>query len=489
MSPFFQIAGILSLLAPSYGRPALDISFPQHPPATANVVDDNFIGISWELSSFDTLWGKTVDTIPPAMQNYLHNIVARMSKPLRIRIGGNGMDGSTYIPTLPTFLELTDPNAYFNDVPVNFGPIMFDVMNRMYDTVGPMQFILGLSMRTPDNTSNLLTLAAAAEDKLGDRLDAFLLGNDIVRLKEPDLYAGHGERGSYDIPTYVTEVGEVLNDLQKAGDLNRTLIGGPTICCGWNLSTILDAGLDRYPYKYYTMQRYPQQNCGGPNPQNTNISYYLSHQNLVPYLNWQQEGMAKARQKNVPVLMTEYNTVACGGSNISNTFAASLWAVDVGLKAASMNYSAVFLHTREYGVTYNLFDPPTPETSVSPGWKTGAVYYSALFLAEVTDPTGSIIVDLNLNNSNSSPASKVAAYGIYHDSGASRGKLALLNFADGADPGEAASQVYRIPEGVFESIDIRVLSAPSVVERENISWAGQTVGDIGNLVGTQDTMS
>ena len=27
------------------------------------------------------------------MQNYMHNIAARMSKPLRIRIGGNGMDG------------------------------------------------------------------------------------------------------------------------------------------------------------------------------------------------------------------------------------------------------------------------------------------------------------------------------------------------------------------------------------------------------------
>ncbi|KAG6843816.1 hypothetical protein H0H93_016955, partial [Arthromyces matolae] len=173
-----------------------------------------------------------------------------------------------------------------------------------------------------------------------------------------------------------------------------------------NLSTILDTDFQQFPYKYYTMQRYPQHNCGGPTPQNTNISYYLSHMNVAPYLNWQQEGMARAQELNVPVLMTEYNTVACGGSNISSTFAASLWAVDVGLKAASVNFTAVYLHTREYGVTYNLFDPPTPETSTSPDWVTGAVYYSALFLAEMTDPTGSVIVDLNLNNSNSSPETK-----------------------------------------------------------------------------------
>ncbi|KAG6834012.1 hypothetical protein H0H93_012579 [Arthromyces matolae] len=210
--------------------------------------------------------------------------------------------------------------------------------------------------------------------------------------------------------------------------------------------------------------------------------------NVAPYLNWQQEGMARARELNVPVLMTEYNTVACGGSNISSTFAASLWAVDVGLKAASVNFTAVYLHTREYGVTYNLFDPPTPETSTSPDWVTGAVYYSALFLAEMTDPTGSVIVDLNLNNSNSSPETKVSAYGIYDNAGTSRGKLALINFADANDPGETKAQIFNISAGISESVQIRFLSAPSVYEERNISWAGQTVGENGELVGTQETI-
>lgn len=35
----------------------INISFPEHPPQSAlsNPVNDNFLGISWELSSFDTL--------------------------------------------------------------------------------------------------------------------------------------------------------------------------------------------------------------------------------------------------------------------------------------------------------------------------------------------------------------------------------------------------------------------------------------------------
>jgi hypothetical protein len=87
------------------------------------------------------------------------------------------LDRSTYVPGQKTFIEHTDPDAYFNDIPVNFGPVMFDVMNAMYDKVGPMQFTIGLSMRTPKDTRNVVTLAKAAQDKLGDRLDALLLGN------------------------------------------------------------------------------------------------------------------------------------------------------------------------------------------------------------------------------------------------------------------------------------------------------------------------
>jgi hypothetical protein len=164
-------------------------------------------------------------------------------------------------------------------------------------------------------------------------------------------------------------------------------------------------------------------------------------------------------------------------------FGAGLWAVDVGLKAAAVNYSAVFLHTREHDITYNLFDPPTPETSTETGWITGSTYYSALFLSEVIAPDGSIIVDLNLNNSNSNPEALVAAYGIYDNGGKDRGKLALLNFAD-KEP-----QVYNIPAGISSTVQFRVLTAPEVLERKNISWAGQTVGDNGNLLGTQETKS
>ena len=87
------------------------------------------------------------------------------------------MDSSTYVPDQTQMIVLTDPNAYFNDIPVNFGPVFFEVLNAMADTVGEMQFIIGLSMQNPGEDSNVIELATAAEQILGNRLDAMLLGN------------------------------------------------------------------------------------------------------------------------------------------------------------------------------------------------------------------------------------------------------------------------------------------------------------------------
>jgi hypothetical protein len=121
--------------------------------------------------------GETPTTMPNAMKNYMSNLGQRHPSPLRIRIGGNSMDGSTWVPTQTQMIVLTDPNAYYNDVPVNFGPTFFDVLNSMADTVGEMAFIIGLSMRDPDDDTNVIELAAAADQMLGDRLDSMLLGN------------------------------------------------------------------------------------------------------------------------------------------------------------------------------------------------------------------------------------------------------------------------------------------------------------------------
>ncbi|CAL1715910.1 unnamed protein product [Somion occarium] len=474
----------------------INISFPEHPPQSAlsNPVNDNFLGISWELSSFDTLWGFTADKLPDAMQNYLHNIRARISNPLRMRIGGNGMDISTYDPDkTDVMLQLTDPDAYFNDIPCTFGPVFFDVLNAMSDKVGDMSYILGLPMRQPEFYDNAVLLAKAAQEKLGDKLDALLIGN------EPDLYQKHGHKDQYGISDYVPDIGGFLELMEDddAFNANKTNVGGPTVCCNWNLDDVISAGLDKYPYKYYTYQHYPTHFCAGPNAENTNMTYFVTHPNVRPYVHWEDgnwKGILEAKQAGVPVLMTEYNSVSCGGSNISDTFAMPLWATDVALSAAGSNISGIFLHTREFDITYNLFDPPSAHDPNQTGWRTGPIYYTTLVVAETLSATGSVVVDLELNSTHA------VGYGVYDDNGDTRGKLVFINYASketlpSSLSDRNTSYTFHIPENVTDSIGVRYLVAPGLysgsrswgTEDETITWAGQTVGEVGDLGGKQET--
>lgn len=162
---------------------------------------------------------------------------------------------------------------------------------------------------------------------------------------------------------------------------------------------------------------------------------------------------------------------------------------------AATNRSAVYLHTREYGVTYNLFDPPSSGDSMASGWRTYSTYYAALMLSEVIGNNGSIVVDLDIENSSTNASSTIAAYAVYDFntttdgqvnsqvdvSSANRGKLVLINYSN------TTSKSFHIPSGISSSIGTRSLLAPHVNEETNITWAGQTVGETGDLQGEQVT--
>jgi hypothetical protein len=81
-----------------------------------------------------------------------------------------------------------------------------------------------------------------------------------------------------------------------------------------DLKGVIDAGMNQYPYKYYTYQHYPQNNCNGLNAKNTNLTYYATHANLDSYFSW-QTGVAAAQAAGVASMVSEFNTVSCGVSS------------------------------------------------------------------------------------------------------------------------------------------------------------------------------
>lgn len=162
-----------------------------------------------------------------------------------------------------------------------------------------------------------------------------------------------------------------------------------------SVDELFDAGLDQFPYKYYTTQHYPNHACNGLNDKNTNLTYYRQHSNgaCVPfsfpwcislnevdwtvreYITWEQTAVDIAKARDVPVILTEYNTAACGGTNLSDTVSHSHSLPPLLLSyVANLLFVSSLLHS---GPSTSDSKPPPSTTllhTCTPGTSTARVY-------------------------------------------------------------------------------------------------------------------
>ena len=118
---------------------------PAGPSATVPVVESNFYGISLELSFINYYLGNDSNTMPEAFVNYLTVLRARTGEnPVRLRLGGNSMDSSTYVPDQTQTIQFTNPDANVNDQPVTYGKVIFNLMKEASDKVGGAQWLIGM---------------------------------------------------------------------------------------------------------------------------------------------------------------------------------------------------------------------------------------------------------------------------------------------------------------------------------------------------------
>ncbi len=259
-----------------------------------------------------------------------------------------------------------------------------------------------------------------------------------------------------------------------------------------DLAPVLQSGwLDQYKQqlKYITLQHYPQNNCQG-HPA-FGIEHYIVHANTVSLAQWQEQGIQMAFQAKKPVLMDEFNSVSCGGvDGISNVFGASLWTADYALQMAAVGYSGAYLHVRERGVTYNMFDPPAGFAGAPGAWTTNAPFYGMLPVAAALESTnGSRVVDLNIKNSMVDASQVHAGYAIYDGAQNTVHSLVIINFKDV----QGAMSDYAIDKSFIPAADgnvtIRYLAAPSIGEKTNIAWGAQTYAGVGDANPVQATFA
>ena len=97
-----------------------------------------------ELSFVNYYMGNSSDQIPAPFVKYLSTLQQHASgQPVRLRLGGNSMDSSTYVANQQSIIQFTDPNANSNDQPVNYGPQLFEVMKGISTKVGGVRYLIG----------------------------------------------------------------------------------------------------------------------------------------------------------------------------------------------------------------------------------------------------------------------------------------------------------------------------------------------------------
>ncbi|OBZ74677.1 Beta-glucuronidase [Grifola frondosa] len=422
---------------------------------------------------------------PPFLN--LMALIAERAGRVHIRVGGNTQETATLVDSLADGKAIekqhVDLNTPTQTPTLLYTPEILYLFANISALVNA-KWYLGIPL---NDTANLrLAIAEYGDRILGDNLLGLQVGN------EPDLYQRHGHRPlGYDAQSYFGEFGTVVAALQA--DTSVSVINnliGPSIATGdWHPEDVWNTGfIPAYTNNLaaLSVEHYPDDNCaaiyqgfGTPKDPQTEFAAYLDHsagmKTIQLYLNTSMIAVAAGKQ----LIMFETNTASCGGfPGISPSFGAALWVLDYGLQMAYSNFSHALLHVGGQDVYYNPFTPPPTNQSLYRQWTIGPIFYSVLAVSEALGSSNnSQIIDLNANGGDL----HTPGYAIYENGNLAR--LALFNYM--TDPSGANDYTATIsvgggqtglPNGTPAQIQVKYLVAPSVSEKFNISWGGQSFG-------------
>ncbi|KAJ3821688.1 hypothetical protein F5880DRAFT_1580313 [Lentinula raphanica] len=477
---------------------SLDFNIQSNPTGLSIPQSGAFMGFSVEMSVANQVLGKNSSILQVPFLNLLATISQRAGA-VRVRIGGNSQDTASQVATLDDGKVLEkDLGGATNPTetpPLVFTPDLLYMMRNISDFVNVRWFV-GIPFN--DSSNFRLEIAQSAQDILGDYLIGVQAGN------EPDLYAAHGHRPSnYSQYDYVGELGSLINDMSQYSDLSaaQDLLLIPSVSGTWTPENIWDTGvMDTYSSNiaWMSVEHYPTDNCyaqfGTGTPRNVTELWptYLMHssaQSLVqPYLN----STGYAQSKGKPFIMFETNTASCGGfPGISDVFGAALWGLDYGLLMAASNFSGGMFHVGGQSVYYNPFISPPTNQSTYRQWTVGPVFYSSLVIAEAIGPSNqSQVLEIGAENQ----STYTPNYVIYENNQPTR--MVLINFL--SDSSGNSNYTANIAIGGGQTgqsnttpaqVKVKYLTASSVSQKGNYSWAGQTFGgnfeSDGRLQGTE----
>jgi hypothetical protein len=310
----------------------------------AMAVPPSFLGISSEYGEVKSLAQHRV---------LLSRVFAMLhvpgDGPMMWRIGGDSAD----LAALDLRRRLADPRWLRYELGAGF----FHNLARVVQVLHPR---LVLDLNTADRSpAGALALARTAlRDLPPGTLRALEVGN------EPDLFdywhtrlAGLGRAripplmraGTLTPRSYGTIFAAYARLLHR--ELPRLSIAGPALAepnlnLAWQTTALRDAGS---AVSIVTGHRYPLSDCATSrsDPQFPTISRVLSNAVTVGMAGSLRRAVGEAHRMGRPYVLTEMNSVTCGGrSGVSNTFATALWAPDALFSLIRAHVSAADLHVR-----------------------------------------------------------------------------------------------------------------------------------------------
>ncbi|ESK94670.1 glycoside hydrolase family 79 protein [Moniliophthora roreri MCA 2997] len=472
-----------------------------------------FWGFSIEMSVVTQVLGKNSTFIQVPFLNLMQNI-AQHSGCVRVRTGGNTQEFARYSDTLTPGSYNTGAVVVKQDVPgqnPTETPTLLFNLDYFYllgniSTLVNVGWFLGIPMNDTNTGSPIrLEIAEYSQQVLGDRLLGLQVGN------EPDLYTAHNHRPlTYSPYDYFREFGLIvraIKDNPRIGALQNHKLIGPSVATGaWTPEMVWDTGfIDAYGNDEgllggLAVEHYPDDNCfalygasvGQPKELQSTFSNYLNHTSARMLVGRYLNSSRISVDAGLPLFMLETNTASCGGfPGISDSFGAALWMLDYGLQMAWGNFSGSLMHVGGRDVFYNPFTPPPTNESLYHQWTIGASYYAALITAEVFGSSNkSRIVDLQaqaqpnpFNPSGDATSIYQPQYAIYD--GDTLARIALFNFVTDAS-GESdyfAKLRFSTSGQTVDQVFVKYFLSDSVSTKNNITWAGQTLGTKYNVDG------
>ncbi|KAI0668268.1 hypothetical protein C8Q78DRAFT_1099695 [Trametes maxima] len=494
---------------PAIPNPAPANAFAISVPSSAALVNGlsvpqsgGFFGFSIEMSVATQLIGTNSSRLHVPFL-HLMALIAEKAGAVHVRVGGNTQETAFMVDSLPDG-KVIEKNKEDVSNPTSTPVLAFttDLLYMLSNVSSLVNCRWYLGIPFNDTSNWRFQIAEHAESILGDNLLGFQAGN------EPDLY------GAYEVIEYrhqhrlsnysqwdcFGEFGLLTQAYSNDIKVNnkKTLIA-PSIQGGnWQApdgskplgaELVWDTGFVQAYDQYLSalaVEHYPENNCGTifpgagePVDLFVTMQNFLTHNSGLSLTQPHRNSTMLAQTWGKPFLMFETNTASCGGfPGISDAFASALWAVDYGMQMANSNFTGALFHAGGQNVTYNPFTAaPTNETAHHQ-WTAGPIFYSAIVVAEALGKTNtSRVRDLFPNDGNE----YTPAYSVYENDALAR--LVLINFLD--DPSGAHDYTATITVGgaqfgeanaIPPQIKVKYLLAPSVSEKDNITWAGQTLG-------------